>query len=582
MPQLSDPQQAIGDHAAAYDARPWLKHYPAGSKTDLGAPEYRSFGELVVKSSREHGDAPAFTTCLPTGTTGTLSFAEVDRLTDRFAAYLRFELGLAKGDRIAIQSPNCLAYPVFLFGAAKAGCVIVNINPLYTAPEIEFALVDSGAKLLLIIDMFADKLTEVLPKTQVKTVLVNSIAEFFPPLRKFIIRLVQRRRRMIPPCKVPAQPFADALALGARQLAQGRSVAELDVGLDDVLALQYTGGTTGRPKGAMLTHRNLVSNVLQSTNNLQRNLAVNRTTLTPLPMYHIFAMGVSGVIYRIGGNNILIPSPRPISNLKAAFEKYPIAFMTGVNTLFVALLNEDWFQRNPPTSLKTAVGGGAAVQDAVALRWKEVVGHRILQGYGLTETSPAVTTNPLDGPHKLGSIGIPSAGTFVRIVDDEGRAVPVGAQGELVVKGPQVMHGYWQRPEETAAALRNGWLHTGDIARMDDDGFFYIVDRKTDMVLVSGFNVYPAEVEDVLAKHPGVLESGVIGVPDDQTGETVRAYVVRKDPSLTDEAVRDHCRRHLAAYKIPRQILFRGELPKTPIGKILRKDLRAEALREPR
>ena len=580
MPQPSDPQQAIGDHAAAYDARPWLKHYPAGSKTDLGAPEYGSFGELVVKSSREHGDAPAFTTCLPTGTTGTLSFAEVDRLTDRFAAYLRFELGLAKGDRIAIQSPNCLAYPVFLFGAAKAGCVIVNINPLYTAPEIEFALVDSDAKLLLIIDMFADKLTQVLPKTQVRTVLVNSIAEFFPPLRKFIIRLVQRRRKMIPPCKVPAQPFAAALVLGARQLAQGRSVAELDVGLDDVLALQYTGGTTGRPKGAMLTHRNLVSNVLQSTNNLQRNLAVNRTTLTPLPMYHIFAMGVSGVIYRIGGNNILIPSPRPISNLKAAFEKYPIAFMTGVNTLFVALLNEDWFQRNPPTTLKTAVGGGAAVQDAVALRWKEVVGHRILQGYGLTETSPAVTTNPLDGPDKLGSIGIPSAGTFVRIVDDEGRAVPVGAQGELVVKGPQVMHGYWQRPEETAAALRNGWLHTGDIARMDDDGFFYIVDRKTDMVLVSGFNVYPDEVEDVLAKHPGVLESGVIGVPDGQNGEAVRAYVVRKDPSLTEAALRDHCRQNLAAYKIPRQILFRGELPKTPIGKILRKDLRAEALRE--
>ena len=580
MPQPSDLQQAIGDHAAAYDARPWLKHYPAGSKTDLEAPEYRSFGELVVKSSREHGDAPAFTTCLPTGTTGTLSFAEVDRLTDRFAAYLRFELGLAKGDRIAIQSPNCLAYPVFLFGAAKAGCVIVNINPLYTAPEIEFALVDSGAKLLLIIDMFADKLPQVLPKTQVRTVLVNSIAEFFPPLRKFIVRLVQRRRKMIPPCTVPALPFADALALGARQLAQGRSVAELDVGLDDVLALQYTGGTTGRPKGAMLTHRNLVSNVLQSTNNLQRNLAVNRTTLTPLPMYHIFAMGVSGVIYRIGGNNILIPSPRPISNLKAAFEKYPIAFMTGVNTLFVALLNEDWFQRNPPTTLKTAVGGGAAVQDAVALRWKEVVGHRILQGYGLTETSPAVTTNPLDGPDKLGSIGIPSAGTFVRIVDDEGRAVPVGAQGELVVKGPQVMHGYWQRPEETAAALRNGWLHTGDIARMDEDGFFYIVDRKTDMVLVSGFNVYPAEVEDAIAKHAGVLESGVVGVPDDQTGEAVRAYVVRKDPALTEEALRDHCRRHLAAYKIPRQILFRGELPKTPIGKILRKDLRAEALRE--
>ena len=570
----------LDQHCAAYDSRPWLKHYPARSKADLAPPEHKSFGDLIVQASREHAALPAFTACLPTGASGTLSFADVDRLTDRFAAYLRFELGLEKGDRVAIQSPNCLAYPVFLFGAAKAGCVIVNINPLYTAPEIEFALQDSGAKLLLAIDMFADKLAAVVPKSQVKTVLIHSVAEFFPPLRKFIVKTVQRLKKMVPDCPVPAQPFARALALGAKHLARGRSVAELEVGLDDLLALQYTGGTTGRPKGAMLTHRNLVANVAQSSNNLRENLEDNRTTLTPLPMYHIFAMGVSGVIYRIGGHNILIPSPRPISNLKAAFEKFDIAFMTGVNTLFVALLNEDWFRLNPPKSLKTTIGGGAAVQDAVAESWKKVTGYRLYQGYGLTETSPTVTSNPIDGPEKTGSIGIPYASTYVRIVDDQGNSVAVGQQGELLVKGPQVMRGYWRQSEETAAVLQDGWLRTGDIARMDDDGYFYIVDRKKDMVLVSGFNVYPSEVEDALVKHPGVLEAGVIGVPDAHSGEAVRAYVVRKEPSLTEEALREHCRQTLAGYKIPKQIVFRAELPKTPVGKVLRKNLRAEALRE--
>lgn len=564
----------------AYDSRPWLKYYPDQTKLDLGDLEYRNFGELVAKASREYAASPAFTTCLATGTSGTLTFAEVDRLSDQFAAYLRFELGLYKGDRVAIQSPNCLAYPIFLFGAAKAGCVIVNINPLYTPPEIEFALNDSGARLLLIIDMFADKLAAVIAKSQVKTVLVNSVAEFFPPLRKFIVKTVQRLKKMIPPCPVPAQPFAHALSLGAKQLARGRSLAALDVGLDDLLALQYTGGTTGRPKGAMLTHRNLVSNIAQSSANLEESLEDNRTSLTPLPMYHIFAMGISGLIYRIGGHNILIPSPRPISNLKAAFEKYEIAFMTGVNTLFVALLNEDWFRLNPPRSLKTTIGGGAAVQDAVAERWKQVTGYRLYQGYGLTETSPTVTSSPIDGPEKTGSIGIPSASTYVRIVDDEGNAAPVGERGELLVKGPQVMRGYWQQPEATLQVLQDGWLRTGDIARMDEDGFFYIIDRKKDMVIVSGFKVFSAEVEDAIVKHPGVVEAGVIGVPDDATGEAVRAYVVKKDPALTEAALREHCAKYLTAYKIPKRIFFRDELPKTPVGKVLRKDLRADALRE--
>jgi len=296
-------------------------------------------------------------------------------------------------------------------------------------------------------------------------------------------------------------------------------------------------------------------------------------------MYHIFALGVSGVIYSVGGHNILIPSPRPISNLKPAFEKYDISFMPGVNTLFVALLHEDWFKNNPPREMN-AVGGGAAVQDAVAERWEEVTGNRIYQGYGLTETSPIVTSSPLDGIKKLGSIGIPVADTYMRIVDEDGNPAPVGEPGEIIIKGPQVMKGYWQNPEATEEVLRDGWFSTGDIGRMDEDGYFYIVDRKTDMVLVSGFNVYPAEIEEAIIKHPGVLEVGVIGVPDEATGEAVRAYVVKSDPALTEDALQAHCRQYLTAYKVPKQIIFRDELPKTPIGKVLRKDLRAEALQE--
>lgn len=567
-------------NAAAYDARPWLKYYTGSAKADIGPLEHKHLGDLVRKASREYATNPAFSTCLPTGTIGTLTYTQVDRMSDEFAAYLRYELNLQKGDRVAIQSPNCLAYPIFLFGAAKAGCVIVNINPLYTAPEIEFALNDSGAKLLLIINMFADKLANVIGKTQVKKVLINSVAEFFPPVPRFIVNTVQKLKKMVPPCPVPAESFASTLKLGAKHLTNGKSVANLDVGMDDLLALQYTGGTTGRPKGAMLTHRNLVSNATQAYNGLRDHLGDNRTTLTPLPLYHIFAFGVCVIIYNVGGHNVLIPSPRPVSNLKPAFDKFKFIFMTGVNTLFIGLLNEEWFRQNPPKDLKIAVGGGAAIQDAVAERWKQVTGFRIYQGYGLTETSPSVSSSPIDGPEKLGSIGIPFPSTHIRIIDEEGNAVPVGEQGELIVKGPQVMKGYWQRPDETSLVLKDGWLYTGDIARMDQDGHLYIVDRKKDMVLVSGFNVYPTEVEDVIVKHPGVLECGVIGVPDAATGEAVRAYVVKKDPSLTEEALREHCRKYMTSYKIPKQIIFRNELPKTPIGKVLRKDLRADALRE--
>ncbi len=581
------PEQAVGGTAnvsstgfEAYDARPWLKYYPPDAKPDLEDLGYRNFGEIISKASLKYTKQPAFTTCLPTGTTGTLTYTEVDRLSDQWAAYLRFFLGLKQGDRVAIQSPNCLAYPIFLYGAAKAGCVIVNINPLYTVPEIEHALNDSGARVLVMIDMFADKLAAVLPKSKVETVLLTSVADFFPTARKLLVKTVQRLKKMVPKCPVKAGQFVEALEIGAKQLANGRQLERDAVGLDDVIALQYTGGTTGPSKGAMLTHRNLVSNIAQSANNLEHYLPDKRTALTALPMYQIFAMGVSGIFYSVGGHNILIPSPRPVANLKPAFEKFDINFFPAVNTLFNGLLNEEWFKQDPPRGLTISIGGGMAVQDAVAERWREVVGHPIYQAYGLTETSPGVTTMPIDGPYKLGSIGIPYASTHARIVDDEGNPVPVGEPGELVVKGPQVMKGYWNRPDATAEAIEDGWFHTGDIAKMDEDGFFYIVDRKKDMVIVSGFNVYPNEVEDAIARHPGVREVGVIGVPDDETGEAVRAYIVKSDPSLTEEQIREHCKQYLTNYKVPKQIVFRDEIPLTPVGKVLRKDLRAEALRE--
>ncbi|MCC5810884.1 MAG: AMP-binding protein [Ectothiorhodospiraceae bacterium] len=578
---MTDETQSSGQAEAAgfeaYDARPWLQHYNE-RKHDLDEPRFRNFGDIVRQSSREYASQPAFTTCLPTGTTGTLTFAEVDRLSDQFAAYLRHEMGLEKGDRVAIQSPNCLAYPIFLFGAAKAGCVIVNINPLYTVPEIDHALNDSGARLLLMIDMFADKLPQVVPKSQVQKVLITSVADFFPPLRKLLVKTVQKLKKMVPKCAVPADAFTAALEQGRKHLDAGKS-AEFEVALDDLIALQYTGGTTGRSKGAMLTHHNLVANNDQSYEGLKPYLSEVNTALTALPMYHIFALGVSGVFYRVGGHNVLIPSPRPVSNLKPAFDKYDITFFSGVNTLFAGLLNEEWFRGNPPKNLTVTIGGGTAVQVPVAERWEKVVGYPITQAYGLTETSPGVTSNTRE-KNKLGSIGIPNPSTYVRIVDDDGKPVPVGQPGELIVKGPQVMKGYWNRPDATEEAVRDGWFYTGDIAYMDEEGFFYIVDRKKDMVNVSGFNVYPNEVEEAIAKHPGVASVGVIGVPDDDTGEAVRAYIVKSDASLTEEAVREHCKQYLTNYKVPKQVVFRDEIPMSPVGKVLRKDLRAEAMKE--
>jgi long-chain acyl-CoA synthetase len=560
--------------------RPWVPHYAPGTAADIGPIPYRHLAEMVRRKSREYEGTTAFTQVMPNGMAGSLTFGEVDRHSDAFAAYLRGELGLAAGDRVAIQMPNSLAYPIVLFGVLKAGCVAVNTNPLYTPPEMIHQFSDSGAKVLVISDLFADRLPHVLPRTQVKTVVTVRITEWFPPVPAFIIRTVLRYvKKQLPPITVPHTPLGEALAAGARRGTDALDGYLEGVELDSIAALQYTGGTTGVSKGAMLTHRNLLANVFQMLEMNGANLARGRESiLTALPLYHIFAFTVNLLLfYEVGGHNVLIPSPRPPSNLKAAFEKFPVTWFSGVNTLFNALANEEWFRSAPPKGLKMSVAGGMALHGPVAEKWQKVTGTPVVEGYGLTEASPVVTFNPVGSTVKVGTIGIPMPSTEVRCVDDQGVDVATGVAGELIARGPQVMPGYWQRPDETAKVLRDGWLFTGDVAAMDADGYITIVDRKKDMILVSGFNVYPNEVEEAISHHPLVVEAAVIGVPDENSGEAVKAFIVRKDPSLTPEEVVRHCRESLAAYKVPRHIEFRDELPKSPIGKILRKELRTPA-----
>jgi long-chain acyl-CoA synthetase len=562
--------------------RPWVPHYSPDSNAEMGTLAYRHMPDMVRQQSAKHAGKTAFTQVMPNGMAGALTYADVDRGSDEFAAYLRGTLGLSAGDRVAIQMPNSLSYPIVLFGVLKAGCVAVSTNPLYTPPEMVHQFNDSGARVVVISDLFADRMTEVLPKTPaVQTVVTVRITEWFPTVPGFILRLGMKAKKMLPAITVPHTPLRDALKSGRERVAAGVDVkAYLDgVTLDSVAALQYTGGTTGVSKGAMLSHRNLLGNVAQM---LAMNTALlkegQESILTALPLYHIFAFTVNLLLfYQIGGHNVLIPSPRPPKNLQKAFEKYPVTWFSGVNTLFNALANEDWFQANPPKSLKLSVAGGMALHGAVARKWKEVVGTPVVEGYGLTEASPVVSFNPVDRV-KDGTIGIPFPSTDVRLVDEAGDPVEEpGKPGELVCKGPQVMLGYWNRPEETEKVLRDGWLYTGDVAQMDEEGYFKIVDRKKDMILVSGFNVYPNEVEDCIANHPGVREVAVIGVPDEHSGEAVKAFIVRKDDGLTPESVIKHCRESLAGYKVPRSVEFKDELPKSPIGKIIRRELRTPA-----
>ncbi len=560
--------------------RPWTAFYGPNVRADLDAPPYRTIGEMIRAASDTYGKAPAFTACMPNGMNGTLTFDEVDRMSDAFAVYLREVAGLEKGDRVALQMPNGLGFPVAAFGVFKAGCVLVNVNPLYTADEMAKQFADAAPSALVIVDMFADKIPAATRGHPIPNIIVTRVAEFLPSLPRGIIGLVQKHwDKSVKPVEVPHIRLPEAIAAG-RSHQQAEKI-EVDayrqsVTPDDVAVLQYTGGTTGVAKGAMLTHANLLMNMHQTMEMIESFEKGREVALTALPLYHVFAFSLNLLaFYWIGARNILVPNPRPLGNLKRAFENYKITWMSGVNTLFNGLTNEIWFTDNPPRHLKFASAGGMALQSSVAEEWERITGRPVLQGYGLTETSPVLTFEPL-GKQRAGTIGVPLPATQVACLDENGREVPVGQSGEIAAKGPQVMAGYWLKPDETEKVMKDGWFLTGDIGIMDKDGYFTIVDRKKDMVVVSGFNVYPNEIEDCLATHPGILEAAVIGVPDAATGEAVKAFIIKRDQSLTEADIRAHCKAHLTAYKVPRQIDFRTELPKSNVGKILRKDLREQ------
>ena len=549
----------------------WLASYPKGVPAEIDANEYASVREVFEESCGKYAERPAYT-CMGK----TVTFAELDTLSAAFGAYLQ-GAGCKKGTRVALMMPNILQYPICLFGVLRAGCTVVNVNPLYTARELEHQLQDSGAELIVVVENFAHTLQDVVAKTKVRQIVLTSIGEMLG-IKGLLVDFVLRHvKKMIPAYAAPgAIRLSDALAEGRK-----RSLERVPLGHDDIAFLQYTGGTTGVAKGAMLLHRNIVANLLQARAWLFPFMDVNRREIiiTPLPLYHIFSLTANCLTFMtVGGENVLIPNPRDIPGFVKEMAKHRFSTLTGVNTLFNALLNNADFAKLDFSTLRLTLGGGMAVQEAVAIRWKEVTGSPLIEAYGLTETSPAATINPLDLPAYNGSIGLPVPSTDVELRDDDGKAVPLGHPGELCVRGPQVMAGYWQRPDETAKVIdRNGWLATGDVGIMDERGFIRIVDRKKDMILVSGFNVYPNEIEGVLAMHPGVLECAAIGVPDKKSGEAVKLYIVKRDPALTADEVLKHCREHLTGYKCPRDVEFRNELPKSNVGKILRRELRDEA-----
>jgi long-chain acyl-CoA synthetase len=550
--------------------RIWLKSYPPGVPADIDPSEFASLVELFEKSARKFAERPAFHSM-----GRSMSYAELERLSRDFAAWLQAK-GLAKGTRVAIMMPNCLQYPVAMFGILRAGCTVVNVNPLYTARELEHQLHDSGAEAIVILENFAAVLQQVRARTPLKHVLVTSLGEMLG-VKGIVVNLVVRKvKKMVPPYQLPgALSFKAAL-----REARARPLATPVLGHDDIAYLQYTGGTTGVSKGAVLTHRNVIAALLQYRAWLAPAMAGDERAviITALPLYHIFSLTVNCLVMMfVGGENVLITNPRDIPGFVKELARHKYSMITGVNTLFNALLNNPGFAKLDFSHLKMAFGGGMAVQKAVAERWKQVTGAPLIEGYGLTETAPSATANPLDVGRYTGAIGVPMPSTDVVLRDDGGRDVPLGQPGEICIRGPQVMKGYWRRPEETAAVLgADGYLRTGDIGIMDEQGFIRIVDRKKDMILVSGFNVYPNEIEQVVAAHPGVLECAVIGVPDEHSGEVPKVYVVRKDPQLTEQDVLEHCRKELTGYKRPKHVEFRSELPKTNVGKILRRALREE------
>ena len=551
------------------DDRPWLASYPKGIPAEIEPDRYRSVAALLEECCERFRHRPAFVNM-----GRTLTYDDLDRQSAALASYLVNDLRLAKGDRVAVMLPNVLQYPVAIMAVLRAGLTLVNTNPLYTARELRHQLVDSGALAIIVLENFAHTLAEVLGETTCRHVIVTALGDMlgFPKsaLTNFVVRKV---KKLVPPWSLPtAVRFADAMRRGAR----GRT-PKPDIGGEDIAFLQYTGGTTGIAKGAMLTHRNMVANMLQALAWISPNMKEGEeVVVTALPLYHIFALTANFLVFaRVGGFNHLITNPRDMPGFVKAIAKIRFTALTGVNTLFAGLLNTPGFDKVDFSRLHLTLGGGMAVQRAVADRWKKATGCTLAEAYGLTETCPAVCINPLDIPEYNGSIGLPIPSTEISIQDDDGRALAIGEVGELCVRGPQVMKGYWNRPDETAKVLSpDGWLRTGDIARIDERGFVYIVDRKKDMILVSGFNVYPNEIEDVVAQQPGVLEVAAVGVPDEKSGEAVKLVVVKKDPNLTADDIRAHCRANLTGYKQPKYIEFRDSLPKTNVGKILRRELR--------
>jgi long-chain acyl-CoA synthetase len=548
----------------------WLQSYPEGVPETIDADAIASLKALLEEACAEYRDLPAFTNM-----GHTLSFGEIDQCSRYLASCLQRH-GCVKGDRVAVMMPNVLQYPVAVHAILRAGLTVVNVNPLYTPRELEHQLRDSGARVIIVLENFCHVLAQVVEKTNVDKVITTRIGDLFPWPKRVITNLVVRYvRKMVPAWRIDGHvPWSRAIAEGKWQ-----PLEEVEVGPEDLAFLQYTGGTTGMAKGAMLTHRNMVANVLQSSGWMRGSITPGRDiVITALPLYHIFSLTVNMLLFmRIGGHNVLITNPRDMPGFVRELTRYRFSMITGVNTLFNGLMNTPGFERIDFSHLRVTVGGGMAVQRAVAQRWQEKTGCVLLQGYGLTETSPSASMVELSATAFDGSIGLPLPSTEFSIRDDDGNELPIGEAGEICIRGPQVMRGYWQRPEETAAVmLEGGWFRSGDIGRMDASGRTTIEDRKKDMILVSGFNVYPNEIEDVVQRHAGVLECAAVAKPDEHSGEVVKVFIVRKDPTLSAEEVIAHCRTELTNYKVPREVEFRDELPKTNVGKILRRQLRDE------
>ena len=552
----------------------WLASYPPGVPAEIDVNEYASVREVFEESCGKYATRPAYT-CMGRS----MSFTELDHLSAAFGGYLQ-GAGCKKGTRVALMMPNILQYPVCLFGILRAGCTVVNINPLYTARELEHQLLDSGAEVIVVVENFAHTLQEVIAKTKVRQAIVTSIGELLGVKGLLVDFVIRNVKKMVPAYSVPGSiRMSDALMDGRK-----RTLERVALSHDDIAFLQYTGGTTGVAKGAMLLHRNIVANLLQARAWVApfMNTKEREIIITPLPLYHIFSLTANCLAFMtFGAENVLIPNPRDIPGFVKEMAKHRFTAFTGVNTLFNALLNNRDFAKLDFSSLRLTLGGGMAVQEAVAIRWKAVTGTPLIEAYGLTETSPAATINPLNLPAYNGSIGLPVPSTEIELRDEAGKPVPLGQPGEICIRGPQVMAGYWQRPDETAKVIdKDGWFASGDIGIMDERGFVRIVDRKKDMILVSGFNVYPNEIEAVVAMHDGVLECAAVGVPDAKSGEAVRLYIVKKNAALTADDVAKFCREHLTGYKCPRDIEFRTELPKSNVGKILRRELRDEAKKQ--